>query len=129
MQGIVAARQELTALGRGDVTLGFSYAYRYLPSSDDQFWTGIAQRATPAFRRALDYVIAAQHPTQGGWRYQPRDPAGDTSVTGWQVLALASGRRAGFEVPEETWQLVFTDELGQMLLDDHVVQIVTFDVV
>ena len=48
--GIVAARQELTALGRADVSLGFSYAYRYLPSSDDQFWNGIAQRATSAFR-------------------------------------------------------------------------------
>ncbi len=55
-------------------------------------------------QRAVDYIVAAQHPTNGGWRYRPLDPAGDTSVTGWQVLALASARHAGLKVPRETWQ-------------------------
>lgn len=32
-------------------------------------------------------------------------------------------------VPEAAWQLVFTDQLGQILIDDHVLQVVTFDVV
>ena len=44
--GIVAARQELDQLGRTDVALGFSYAYRYLPSSDANFSTN--QRLTVA---------------------------------------------------------------------------------
>jgi hypothetical protein len=83
--GIVAARQELTALGRGDVSLGFSYAYRYLPSSDDQFWTGIAQRATPAFRRALDYVGVQLYP---GLVYPPALPPG-TSAGDATLEALA----------------------------------------
>ena len=30
-------------------------------------------------------------------------------------------------VPESAWQMVFTDELGQILLDERVVRIVTFD--
>jgi XisH protein len=32
-------------------------------------------------------------------------------------------------LPEATWLLVFTDELGQILIDDRVLRVVTFDVV
>jgi hypothetical protein len=51
---------------------------------------------------SLDYIVQAQHEA-GGWRYGPRQ-AGDNSVTGWQVQALAAGRGAGAKVPEETFQ-------------------------
>ncbi len=84
--GIVAARQELAKIGRTDVALGFSYAYRYLPSSDDDFWKGIAQRATPTFRRALDYVGVQLYP---GLVYPPvltpGQTAGDATL---EALAL-----------------------------------------
>src|SRR5437764_4275089 len=87
--GIVAAHQELAAIGRDDVSLGFSYAYRYLPSSDDQFWAGIAQRATPAFRRALDYVGVQLYP---GLVYPPvlapGQSAGDATL---EAIALGRG--------------------------------------
>ncbi len=39
---------------------------------------------------ALNFVMYAQDPIGGGWRYQPRQ-AGDTSVVGWQLMALKSG--------------------------------------
>jgi hypothetical protein len=85
----VAAHQELIAIGRADVSLGFSYAYRYLPSSDDQFWSGIAQRATPAFRRALDYIGVQLYP---GLVYPPvlapGQSAGDATL---EALALVRG--------------------------------------
>ena len=42
---------------------------------------------------ALDFIAAAQAP-DGGWRYSPGEP-GDTSVTGWQIMALKSGQMAG----------------------------------
>ena len=42
----------------------------------------------------------AQHEA-GGWRYAPGQ-AGDTSVTSYQVVALASARRASLNVPKET---------------------------
>jgi hypothetical protein len=46
---------------------------------------------------AINYIVAAQH-DGGGWRYSPKQP-GDTSVTGWQVMALKSGQMAGLTVP------------------------------
>ena len=49
VRGTVAARDELDQLGRSDVELGFSYAYRYLPDQDAAFWRGIGERATPEF--------------------------------------------------------------------------------
>lgn len=49
----------------------------------------------------LNYLVSAQDPAGGGWRYSPRSP-GDTSVTGWQLMALKSGQMAGLTVPRET---------------------------
>ena len=48
-------------------------------------------------QRALNFIAAAQHPTEGGWRYAPRTGT-DTSVSGWQMMALKSGELAGLEV-------------------------------
>ncbi len=39
---------------------------------------------------AINYIVQAQH-DGGGWRYSPGQ-AGDTSVVGWQVMALKSAR-------------------------------------
>ena len=44
----------------------------------------------------IDFIVAAQH-VEGGWRYMPGQP-GDTTVTGWQLMALKSGKLAGLEV-------------------------------
>jgi hypothetical protein len=52
-------------------------------------------------QRALDYIIYAQHEPSGGWRYAPKQP-GDTSVVGWQVMALKSGQMSGLSVPTPT---------------------------
>ena len=46
---------------------------------------------------ALDYIAYAQDPVGGGWRYVARQP-GDTSVVGWQLMALKSGRMAYLHV-------------------------------
>jgi len=47
----------------------------------------------------LNYCVSAQDPAGGGWRYAPRQ-AGDTSVTGWHLMALKSGQMAGLSVPK-----------------------------
>ncbi|MCA9234519.1 MAG: hypothetical protein KDA44_03560 [Planctomycetales bacterium] len=65
-----------------------------------------AVTADPRLRQiaagALTYSIAAQHPSDGGWRYWPGLP-GDTSQLGWQLMALGSGELAGLDVPPVTW--------------------------
>jgi hypothetical protein len=54
--GTIAARHELDRIGRPDVALGFSFAWRWIPTSDAQFWQQLGAIATPEFRRDVDYV-------------------------------------------------------------------------
>ncbi|MBN1395450.1 MAG: terpene cyclase/mutase family protein [Pirellulales bacterium] len=51
-------------------------------------------------RAVLGFICYAQDPIGGGWRYRPRQK-GDTSVVGWQLMALKSGYMAGFEIPAQ----------------------------
>ena len=56
VRGTTAADRELRRIGRGDIELGFSFAWRWIPDSDREFWEEIGELSTPRFRRALDYV-------------------------------------------------------------------------
>lgn len=56
----------------------------------------IAQAAV----RAIQFIERAQHPQTGGWRYKPGDE-GDTSVLGWQLMALKSAQMAGLPVSSQ----------------------------
>lgn len=59
---------------------------------------------------AINYVQNAQHPRQGGWRYEFRTPdsPGDTSVAGWQIMALTSGKIARLKVSRQSIRLAAT---------------------
>jgi Squalene-hopene cyclase C-terminal domain len=46
---------------------------------------------------SLNYIMYAQDPLGGGWRYQAKQ-AGDTSVMGWQLMALKSGHLAYLQI-------------------------------
>jgi hypothetical protein len=50
---------------------------------------------------ALNHITYAQDPVGGGWRYRVRQP-GDTSVVGWQFMALKSGHMAYLKVDPQT---------------------------
>lgn len=52
----------------------------------------------PVVERAVRFIVDARHQDSGGWRYEPGQ-FGDTSVFGWQVMALISAQRAGIEIP------------------------------
>lgn len=63
----------------------------FVTSGGDESLRGPAQKA-------IDFIVEAQHP-DGGWRYEPGE-AGDTSILGWQLMALQSARNAGLYVPQ-----------------------------
>jgi hypothetical protein len=54
---------------------------------------------------AVDFIVEAQH-DEGGWRYRPGE-MGDTSVLGWQLMALQSARApgTGLRVPDTALKL------------------------
>ncbi len=66
--------------------------------------TGDAKLRDPA-QRAIHFIERAQH-RAGGWRYVPNQE-GDTSVLGWQLMALQSARMSGpgLAVDPDTLQL------------------------
>lgn len=66
--------------------------------------TGDRALGGPA-QKAIDFIVAAQDPTRGGWRYIPGSGA-DTSVGGWQLMALKSGELAGLNVPRAAYEKV-----------------------
>jgi len=86
------------AHGQGAIVLGEAY-----------LMTGDEALRQPA-QKALDFIVHAQYP-DGGWRYQPSreigggPQRGDTSVVGWQLMAMQSARAAKLAVPEATFEL------------------------
>ena len=59
-------------------------------------------RLLVAVQKGVDFSVAAQNTSDGGWRYQPGD-SGDMSQFGWQVLALHSAQLGGAQVSEKTF--------------------------
>ena len=57
-------------------------------------------------QRAIQFIVNAQDPVGGGWRYSPGQ-LGDTSVFGWQMFALRSGHLAGIKIPAQGPQGLF----------------------
>jgi hypothetical protein len=55
----------------------------------------------PHAQASLNYITFAQDKVGGGWRYNPGQP-GDTSVVGWQLMALKSGHLAYLVVDKKT---------------------------
>ena len=66
--------------------------------------TGDQKFRQPA-QKAIEFIEGGQHGA-GGWRYRLRQ-AGDTSVMGWQLMALQSARAGnlGLKVDDSTFKL------------------------
>jgi hypothetical protein len=52
-------------------------------------------------QQSIDFIVSAQDKRGGGWRYVSGMP-GDTTVSGWQIMALKSGQMAYLRVPQDT---------------------------
>ena len=76
VQGVIAARAEADRLGRPDLRIGFSYAYRSAPQSDDRFFEQLREKGGAAFARAVDEVGLQVYPGLF-WPPATTDPAGD----------------------------------------------------
>lgn len=72
--------------------------------------------ATPQSRQPYSAEVVS-HLGSGGWRYRPGQ-FGDTSVLGWQVMALISAKRAGIDVPQEALQAA-ADWMEQVDQSNH----------
>ena len=58
-------------------------------------------RTIEAAVKGARFIVQAQNRRSGGWRYSPNE-YGDSSVFGWQIMALHSARQVGFEIPRQT---------------------------
>ncbi|MEZ6132024.1 MAG: hypothetical protein R3C59_25460 [Planctomycetaceae bacterium] len=54
-------------------------------------------------QNSINFIVASQHPQFGGWRYHPQFDS-DTSVSGWQLMAMKSAEMAGLKVPRSTYE-------------------------
>jgi hypothetical protein len=70
----------------------------------------------PYAQSAIDFILYAQDHNGGGWRYMPGQP-GDTTVTGWQVMALRCGELAGLRVP--TPPIALIEKFLDSVQSDH----------
>ena len=79
----------------------YSHGIATLPLCEAYGMTADPQLREPV-QKALQFILHAQDPKRGGWRYQPQEES-DTSVSGWQMMALKSGEISGFVVPESSY--------------------------
>jgi len=103
VRGIPAAERTLARIGRRDVSLGFSYAYRWLPDSDVAFWDDLGAQGTKRFRRALDYVGVQLYP---GLFWPPTlltETAGEATLEALTLVRDCYMPRAGLGARKELW--------------------------
>jgi hypothetical protein len=60
------------------------------------------ERIGRAAQYGVDFIVKTQSKQLGGWRYVPGDFDSDTSVVGWQLMALKSAQMAKLQVPQQT---------------------------
>ncbi|MDP6381354.1 MAG: hypothetical protein QF662_08425, partial [Phycisphaerae bacterium] len=60
------------------------------------------RKVLKAATKAVKFILDSQNPN-AGWRYYPRNDS-DTSVLGWQILALRSAEIAGIKIPPQHFQ-------------------------
>ena len=82
----------------------YSHGIAALALTEAYGMTQDPQLKKPA-QKALDYIDATQDGRKGGWRYfvVPGKRSADTSVSGWMMMAMQSGRLAGLNVKTATF--------------------------
>jgi hypothetical protein len=100
----------LVEIRGADTPNGFSFFRSH--NADDMYSHGLASIAlceayamtqdswlqNPA-QGSIKFIEYSQH-SEGGWRYVPKQ-RGDTSVVGWQIMALKSAKMSGLQVSDD----------------------------
>ncbi|HEX5139008.1 MAG TPA: prenyltransferase/squalene oxidase repeat-containing protein [Planctomycetota bacterium] len=68
----------------------------------EAFWMTRNPRYRKPAQDGINFISAARNPYLA-WRYEPRGGQNDTSVTGWCVMAMKSGKYAGLEVDPDAF--------------------------
>jgi hypothetical protein len=79
----------------------YNHAIATLALSETYGMTAAQLLKDPA-QRAIDFLVAAQHPG-GGWGYAAGLGQSNSSVTGWAVWALYSGELSELHFPKEAY--------------------------
>ena len=69
-------------------------------SKNNRARIALAKKLRPVAKAGIDFIVNAQH-ENGGWGYNP-GTAGDTSILGWQIMALKSAAHAKIAIPGRT---------------------------
>ena len=83
-------------LAKGSARLMYNQGLATIALCEAYGLTGDTQVGQAA-QGAVNFILDAQNVTTGGWRYSPKQ-SGDTSVVGWQLMALKSAHMAGLNV-------------------------------
>ncbi len=86
-------------VGGGRTTRFYSHAIATMALCEAYGLSNDEKLGIPA-QRAIHWIVRMQGASDGGWRYFA-DEAGDTSVFGWQIMALRCGKLAGLNVPKK----------------------------
>ncbi|MEX2141630.1 MAG: hypothetical protein WD894_20360 [Pirellulales bacterium] len=103
-----SAKPENTRFGPGaswvDPGRGVMYSHGMASIAVCEAYAMTKDKSLLPYAQASVNLIAAAQCADGGWRYQPNDPTGgDTSVVGWQLMALKSASMGyHLEVPRQT---------------------------
>jgi hypothetical protein len=112
--GIIAADRGLRRVGRQDVDLGFTYAYRYLPDADSAFWSSLGGLATPRFRAALDYVGVQLFPGLFSPPVLVTQSAAEATLEALTIVRSCFMPKAGLGADTDLWitELGYATNLG-----------------
>jgi len=80
----------------------YNHAIATLAMCEAYWMTGNPRYKKPA-QEGLNFLAMARNPYMA-WRYEPRSGENDTSVTGWCVMALKSGKFANLEVDPDAFE-------------------------
>lgn len=86
VQGVIAAKDEARARGYSQLGIGFNWAYRLDPASEESFWRSLRDRGGAAFARSVDWIGLDAYP---GTVFPPAEAPGrerDGMVNGMSSL-------------------------------------------